>query len=353
MILTYILHFFFFLMIRRPPRSTLSSSSAASDVYKRQGDSTHNSNPLKRSAELETETEAPAKRTKAAETFGCTSSKHIEEKQERRRVCDQFAAANGGHCRGLLRKSETGEQPMAIWQCKVGHEFKALIDDVKNGEWCAECFNWQMLVEEGRELAITKCGQLVTRSIFETGVSRNCMVWLCHRNHRFEMSMDAVRHGDWCRQCVTEAEQQRLYQQQQQEYAKRAAAQGMRQEQLFAEARRRQAHTPQQRSAPARRVARKPKGSSAAAMPTSVPAGAAYSLQQLQLVHRVLVQPAHAIHTYKSIIGITPTDTRKDVQKKLRVLLAKLHPDKNSAPKAIDAFQRLNQVRDQLLGALR
>eukprot|EP00658_Telonema_sp_P-2_P019251 TRINITY_DN1757_c0_g1_i10.p1 TRINITY_DN1757_c0_g1~~TRINITY_DN1757_c0_g1_i10.p1 ORF type:complete len:174 (+),score=29.70 TRINITY_DN1757_c0_g1_i10:50-571(+) len=32
--------FFFFLMIRRPPRSTLSSSSAASDVYKRQTQST-------------------------------------------------------------------------------------------------------------------------------------------------------------------------------------------------------------------------------------------------------------------------------------------------------------------------
>eukprot|EP00658_Telonema_sp_P-2_P052097 TRINITY_DN40272_c0_g1_i1.p1 TRINITY_DN40272_c0_g1~~TRINITY_DN40272_c0_g1_i1.p1 ORF type:complete len:106 (-),score=34.34 TRINITY_DN40272_c0_g1_i1:283-600(-) len=32
-------HFFFFLMIRRPPRSTLSSSSAASDVYKRQVES--------------------------------------------------------------------------------------------------------------------------------------------------------------------------------------------------------------------------------------------------------------------------------------------------------------------------
>eukprot|EP00658_Telonema_sp_P-2_P066316 TRINITY_DN55364_c0_g1_i2.p1 TRINITY_DN55364_c0_g1~~TRINITY_DN55364_c0_g1_i2.p1 ORF type:complete len:502 (+),score=112.84 TRINITY_DN55364_c0_g1_i2:54-1559(+) len=37
--------FFFFLMIRRPPRSTLSSSSAASDVYKRQVNSSKPSDP--------------------------------------------------------------------------------------------------------------------------------------------------------------------------------------------------------------------------------------------------------------------------------------------------------------------
>jgi len=310
------------------------------------------STSLKRSASsLDDDDAAPRKRVKE------NSSTAASEKHSRRQLCDGLASEHGGHCRGVFKRAASMDnEHIATWQCRYGHQFEMAVAEVQDGEWCTACFKWQMLLEEGRELALARSGTLITEDMSHYGVSRGFMIWLCHRGHRFEMSVTEVRNNQWCNQCVNEAQQQRLLEQRQSQNAAQEAQQAHVQARMFEESRKRQAAQPKPAPQPVRKPAAKPRPkvkARAPQMPSSVPADAKYTLEQLQLVFKVMTQPAYANHNYKAMAGINPTDSKQEVQKKLRGLLAKLHPDKNPAPQAIDAFQRLNQVRDQMLGSLR
>merc|ERR1719424_2665753 len=168
---------------------------------------------------------------------------------------------------------------------------------------------------------------------------------------RFDLAIADVRRGHWCPHC----RMQRDLTKSAAEQAAAAAKQQQQQQRLFAEAKARQAPAPKptnQRGLGRGGARAQPVRQPQLVMPATVPADAKYTLEQAQLVFKVLMQPAAAMHTFRTIAGILPSDIPKDVQRKLWLTLAKLHPDRNLAPNAIRAFQRLSQARDQLLHSL-
>jgi len=332
---------------------------------------------LKRSASCLSEEAAPAKRTRAAEALDpdldTVWDPNVEaepdpgetgemQRARARQTANQIASKHGGHCKGVSRASQ-GQGLVGSWQCKFGHSFELLLAQAKAGEWCQPCHRWNQLLTEGQTIAATMHGMLLTKDMSHYGVSRGFLTWFCGQGHRFDMAIADVRAGHWCPTCRM---QQELRQQNSENQAAAAAAaaaaatqqrqwqQQQQQQRLFTEAKKRQqasaSRTTNRRGRGVARAqqVRKPQP----VMPTSVPADAKYSLEQVQMIFKVLVQPPGAIHTFRAIAGILPSDIPKDVQRKLRSTLAKLHPDRNLAPNAIQAFQRLSQVRDQLLRSM-
>jgi len=332
---------------------------------------------LKRSASCMSEEAAPAKRTRAAEALdpdtdtAAESHETVEMQRARaRQSANKIAAEHGGHCKGVSRASQ-GQGLVGCWTCKFGHSFELLLSQAKAGEWCQPCHRWNQLLTEGQTLAAAMQGMLLTRDMSNYGVDRGFLTWACSSQHRFDLAIADVRRGHWCPHCrmqrdltksaaeqaaaAAKQQQQQQQQHQQQQQRQWQQQQWQQQQRLFAEAKARQAPAPKptnQRGLGRGGARAQPVRQPQLVMPATVPADAKYTLEQAQLVFKVLMQPAAAMHTFRTIAGILPSDIPKDVQRKLRLTLAKLHPDRNLAPNAIQAFQRLSQARDQLLHSL-
>lgn len=70
-----------------------------------------------------------------------------------------------------------------------------------------------------------------------------------------------------------------------------------------------------------------------------------YTHDQEKLVLRIL---SHRPHQYYEILGVSKTATDGDIKKSYRKIALKLHPDKNSHPRASEAFKLLNKAWEVL-----
>lgn len=70
-----------------------------------------------------------------------------------------------------------------------------------------------------------------------------------------------------------------------------------------------------------------------------------YTAEQEKLVLRIL---SHRPHQYYQILNVSKTSTEGDIKKSYRKIAVKLHPDKNSHPRAAEAFKILNKAWEVL-----
>jgi hypothetical protein len=124
----------------------------------------------------------------------------LEEMQE-------IARERGGRC--LSTKYENGCSPL-LWECKLGHQWKALPARVKNGSrkkgtWCPECYRLRRKVhakhsiQEMRDLAIARGGKCLSSDYVG---SRSKLLWQCARGHHWQALPSAVVQGSWCPDCA-------------------------------------------------------------------------------------------------------------------------------------------------------
>lgn len=70
-----------------------------------------------------------------------------------------------------------------------------------------------------------------------------------------------------------------------------------------------------------------------------------YTAEQEKLVLRIL---SHKPHQYYEILGVTKTASDGEIKKSYRKVVVKLHPDKNSHPRASEAFKIFNKAWEVL-----
>lgn len=70
-----------------------------------------------------------------------------------------------------------------------------------------------------------------------------------------------------------------------------------------------------------------------------------YTAEQEKVVVRIL---SHQPHQYYEILGVSKTASDGDIKKSYRKIALKLHPDKNSHPRASEAFKQLNKAWEVL-----
>ena len=135
----------------------------------------------------------------------CPSCAHnqrlkLEEMQE-------IARKRGGSC--LSTSYENGYTPL-MWECKLGHRWKAPPARVKNGSrrkgtWCPECYNLRRTfhakhcIERMRDLAIARWGKCLST---EYVGSKSRLLWQCARGHHWQAAPASVVEGTWCPVCA-------------------------------------------------------------------------------------------------------------------------------------------------------
>jgi hypothetical protein len=118
-----------------------------------------------------------------------------------------IARERGGRC--LSANYKNGAIPL-LWECKLGHRWKAPPARVKGGSrrkgsWCPECYNLRRKfharysIEEMGELARARGGECVS---IEYNGSKSKLLWECAIRHRWEATPASVVEGTWCPACA-------------------------------------------------------------------------------------------------------------------------------------------------------
>lgn len=105
----------------------------------------------------------------------------------------------------LLSKRYVSNRDPLWWRCRDGHEWEASLNHVKDdGHWCPQCARRSHLpgLEIAQQLAAKMGGELVSQTFVNT---RERLRWRCHAGHEWEALLPNVRRGSWCPECRMDA----------------------------------------------------------------------------------------------------------------------------------------------------
>ncbi len=123
------------------------------------------------------------------------------------REMQEIARERGGKC--LSSRYENGRTPL-MWECELGHHWRALPARVKNGlrrkgTWCPKCYSLRRRVYEKhgmegmRDLAIARGGKCLST---EYSGSKSKLQWQCAHGHRWPALPSSIIQGSWCPTCA-------------------------------------------------------------------------------------------------------------------------------------------------------
>ena len=119
----------------------------------------------------------------------------------------EIARERGGRC--LSSRYENGCTAL-LWECKLGHRWKAPPYRVKNGSrrkgtWCPECYHLRRTVhakrciEEMMDLALARGGKCLSTAYVG---SKSKLLWQCALGHNWQALPSSVVQGSWCPACA-------------------------------------------------------------------------------------------------------------------------------------------------------
>jgi hypothetical protein len=97
-----------------------------------------------------------------------------------------------------------------VWQCEVGHIWKASLDSIVNANsWCPVCSGRAIPdISELQTFAINKGGLLISTG-YVKAIQK--VKWQCERLHQWEAAWNSVKNlGTWCPVCYSEDSKPKL-----------------------------------------------------------------------------------------------------------------------------------------------
>ena len=118
----------------------------------------------------------------------------------RRLTIDQMrgiADSRGGCC---LSETYTNNASKVRWRCSSGHEWSATPLQVKKGHWCPFCARVAPLtLETLRQLAGSKGGRCLSQEYVNSAYP---LRWECAAGHEWIARPSGIRAGNWCPACA-------------------------------------------------------------------------------------------------------------------------------------------------------
>lgn len=126
-----------------------------------------------------------------------------QKQAERRRLkvalplAQRLARSRGGTC---LSEDLRGAKELIRWRCAAGHEWRALLYEVRKGSWCKVCHYARITgtLEEAQAAARGRGGQCLSDYYRN---KREPMRWRCADGHEWTAAFGRVNAGSWCRAC--------------------------------------------------------------------------------------------------------------------------------------------------------
>ncbi len=110
----------------------------------------------------------------------------------------KIAKNKDGKCLSTVYKNKDSN---LIWQCKKGHTWKALANNVRRrGDWCPKCSGRTLMsIAEVKQLARDRGGRCLSKNVKRNSQSLN---WQCGKGHKWQASFSNVKNKkSWCPYC--------------------------------------------------------------------------------------------------------------------------------------------------------
>jgi len=108
----------------------------------------------------------------------------------------QIAQKRGGKC---LSETYINNHTPLLWECGVGHQWKATAKNIRRGAWCHICGgSANLTIEEMKKIAKEQGGKCLSESYIN---NRSKLVWECREGHVWKAIPNSIRNGTWCPEC--------------------------------------------------------------------------------------------------------------------------------------------------------
>ena len=112
----------------------------------------------------------------------------------------QLAESHGGRC---LSDVHINAHSKLVWQCAKGHRWEATPSRIKQGHWCAKCHgNLRLTLEEMKEVAASRGGLCLSDEYVNSSTH---LIWQCKEGHQWKAVPNSVKRGSWCPACYLES----------------------------------------------------------------------------------------------------------------------------------------------------
>jgi hypothetical protein len=102
----------------------------------------------------------------------------------------------GGYC---LSKQYENVHALMDWKCSSGHFWSAPYKSIRGGAWCPECRkSKQLTIKDMQKTAAGRGGLCVSKSYIN---SQSKLLWQCALGHRWRARPNSIRRGSWCPEC--------------------------------------------------------------------------------------------------------------------------------------------------------
>jgi len=125
----------------------------------------------------------------------CSVCIQNKKRKDKIREIRKLAQQRNGKC--LSKKYINSRIPL-IWQCQHGHKWRRVLSPVKAGFWCPFCRGVRKSLQDAKELAEKNDGKCLSNKYINVSTK---MLWQCADNHMFSMTYDCVKQGRWCAEC--------------------------------------------------------------------------------------------------------------------------------------------------------
>lgn len=108
----------------------------------------------------------------------------------------EIAIRKGGKC---LSKKYVNDSTKLKWECGKGHKWMATPNSVKFKSWCPKCAgSFRLTLKEMQKLAKERGGKCLSKTYKNTSTK---LKWECKQGHQWKAVVPLVRRGTWCPKC--------------------------------------------------------------------------------------------------------------------------------------------------------
>jgi hypothetical protein len=117
--------------------------------------------------------------------------------EEALRELKAIAQERGGKC---LSNDYVNNQTKLLWECAEGHQWEAAPSNIKFGTWCPYCGrSLQLTIEEMQQIAKERGGKCLTNTYVN---ARTKLSWECKEGHQWKAVPNSIKSGAWCPYCA-------------------------------------------------------------------------------------------------------------------------------------------------------
>ena len=116
--------------------------------------------------------------------------KTIEEIQD-------LAAQRGGKC---LSTEYKNRHTHLVWECALGHQWKAASSNIQRGKWCPKCAGVEKnTIEDMHALAHAREGKCLSTVYVN---KKTKLEWECQKGYQWKAMPASIGQGSWCPHCA-------------------------------------------------------------------------------------------------------------------------------------------------------